>query len=398
MSVKSIPWVAAVVVLHALLLTMMPNYRRRPFRKEAHMLLLGLLCALFCPSSSFQTAKWRQSAPISSIGAKYPGSPKKRTSASQLDAKTYWESDDMRSFPRFKRRLKEQLNFWSLSSPGRLTLIVTNMVMFFYQTINSVLFLKQRHPHYWSTQAPSIITDVLAGTSISGPLTMDFVLSPLWADRQPHRYLTSGFLHGSLLHLVLNMDAIRRSPEWLETGLGIHLFISTYLLGIVSGGMFFVSASLDHSALCLGSSGGICALYGLQVVALMKMGNNANARSLMFQMAIIFLYGILIPQISNAAHVGGFFGGILMGTVFGPSYSKSYAMRRKNSVEVDPASRDYRLAMGFGKAPSKQGWLPLWALWVGVLAAVLSVPSLRRVPANVFQGLRHPGSLSALAR
>ena len=389
----------STVAITTLLLTM-PNLRRS-FRKEANLLPLGLLlCVLFCPSSAFQTAKWRQKAPVSSIGEMYLGSPKTPISvpASQLDAKAYWESDDMRSFPRFKRRLKERLNFWSLSSPGRLTLIVTNMIMFFYQTINSVLFLKQRHPSYWSTQAPSIITDVLAGTSISGPLTMDFILSPRWADRQPHRYLTSGFLHGSLLHLVLNMDAIRRSPEWLETGLGIHLFLSTYLLGIISGGIFFVSASLEHSALCLGSSGGICALYGLQVVSLMKMGNKSNARSLMFQMAILFLYGILIPQISNAAHVGGFLGGIGMGILFGPSYSKSYAMRRKNSVEVDLASRDYRLAMGFGKMPSQQGWLPLWALWAGILAVMASVPSLRRVPTSVFQGLRHPGSLSALIR
>ena len=38
-----------------------------------------------------------------------------------------------------------------------------------------------------------------------GPFTMDFVNQRLLTRVHSHRYLTSGFLHGSLIHLLFNM-------------------------------------------------------------------------------------------------------------------------------------------------------------------------------------------------
>ncbi len=299
-----------------------------------------------------------------------------------------WEGDDIRWVQKIRRRLSVRANNLT---PAKTTLIVLNTLFFVYQVVNAVDYLRRRHPEYWPGQALAMIGDVLMGTSILGPFSADFVHEPKRSRIQPHRYLTSGFLHVNLIHLLVNMSLLQKSPKWLETGLGWKLFVSTFLFGIVSGNVWDSWSTLDTTTMPHFAGGGICALYGLFFCSIIKMGNSSMGIRVFKSMGIMLMLGILIPNVSNAAHIGGFLGGILMGILCCPNYRKSYSLSRKNSLEVDFADREYRLAMGFGKVPSRRGLVPLSLLWVVAIIALASNPLYRRMPMNIYRGLLEPG-------
>lgn len=306
-----------------------------------------------------------------------------------------WEGDDIRWSSKLRRNMRRSLNF--TRQPVRNILVGLNIAAFVYQTINSVDWIRTRYPAAWPNQAFSIVWDTVLGSSRPGPMTMDFVHSALFSARQPHRYLTAGFLHGNIFHLLLNMDALRRMPAWLEIGLGAPLYLTTFLAAVVAGNLAHTATALNGT-LCMGASGGICGLYGLLYVCLVRMGNSTAAWRVAKGMATLFLVGTIMTNVSNAGHAGGFAAGIVIGILSGPSYRKSYALRRNNSLEVDIYSRDYRTAMGFDKVPSERGLLPVPLLLVTALVVLSTQAKFRTMPQLVLQGMLHPGSLTGLFR
>jgi membrane associated rhomboid family serine protease len=303
-----------------------------------------------------------------------------------------WEGDDIRWISKFRRFMNRSVD-WK-GQPLRNTIVTMNVVVFAYQTLNTISWIRQRFPQVWPAQFLPIVLDTLMGSSRPGPFTIDFVHSKLLSQRQPHRYLTAGFLHGSIIHLLLNMNAIRYLPSWLETGLGMPLYGTTFLLSVVGGNVLHSLTTTENMALCLGSSGGICGLYGLMYVCLVRMGNHKAAWRVVQGMGFLFLWGLFMIHVSNAGHVGGFLTGIAVALISGPQYRSSYALRRKNTLEVDIYSRDYRLAMGYDKVPSESGWLSLPLLWSMIALSCLSQANLRSMPLLIIQGLKKPGSLS----
>jgi membrane associated rhomboid family serine protease len=279
------------------------------------------------------------------------------------------------------------------------TLIATNVLMFTYQVVNTVQWIAMRYPQHWPRQALAVLWDALLGSTSPGPLTRDFFYTTVWAQRQPHRYLTAGFLHGGIIHLLLNMESLRRLPTWLETGLGGGVYLTTFLASVVAGNVghtFLAADGITANAACLGASGGICGLYGLLFVSLSRMGSQRAASQVLWGMGRVILYGLLLTNVSNASHIAGFGAGIAMGLLLAPTYRKSYSARRKNSLEVDVHSRDYRTAMGFGMEPSTRGGLvPLSLVWLSAAVCVLVMPRLRSAPQLVLRGLLKPGSLTS---
>jgi membrane associated rhomboid family serine protease len=309
----------------------------------------------------------------------------------------FWEGDDLRWSIKARRRLRRSLATRD-SQPARNTILILNVLAYLYQTISSVDWIRRRHPSFWPTQAISIVFDSLLGSSVPGLFTLDFVHSNAASRLQPHRFFTSGFLHGGIFHLLVNMDTLRRLPAWVETGLGAPLYLTAFLVSIVTGNLGHTFATYDvmEKAMCLGSSGGICGLYGLMYVSLLKMGNSRAATSIIKGLGLLLLYGFVFENISNAAHVGGFLGGAAVGVLCGPKYGKSYSLRRKWSVEVDASSRGYRQAMGFGTKPSRSGLVPLPVVWIAALVALGLQARFRTIPKLILQGLLRPGSLHSM--
>jgi len=118
----------------------------------------------------------------------------------------------------------------------------------------------------------------------------------------------------------------------------------------------------------LGSSAGICGLYGLMLVCLIRMGKaNPNNNS------------AWLEHVTVAMNLGGYVGGLLLGMLCGPGYTKDYRMTRKNSVGYDPVDREYRAVMGFGILPTARGWLPVPVLQAILLTIFLVVPHYRSI-------------------
>jgi len=232
-----------------------------------------------------------------------------------------------------------------------------------------------------------------------GPYFLDYAHQPYPLSHfQKHRYLSSGFLHGSLLHLIMNMRALIQLPSWLENGIGKLVYLSAYLVAIVTGNIAHtlttVGSSRASSAL-IGASGGICGLYGLMLSSLMKMGNSDAVYYVCKQMIWLLLFGFLIPNISNAGHLGGFIGGWLVGYLFGPGYERSYTLNRSGGLSRDSADWEFRQMMGPGIYPSKnRAIFPLKYLMYGIGALIVARPELRTVPISLIQGIISPGSLS----
>ena len=306
-----------------------------------------------------------------------------------------WGGDDLRWFSKYRRKLR--MGSSGNATPIRRALILSNIAMFVYQTFVTVRYIRMRHPEYWPRQAAPIVFDALIGSSINGPMVTDFAFSNALSHRQPHRYLTAGFLHGGILHLILNLDALWNQPKWLEDGLGRLLYLSTFLVSIVAGNAFhfaMADSPMDR-VFVIGSSGGILGLYGLMFAALVRMGNKQATRRIARGLFLLFVTGTLIDGISTAAHVGGFLAGLVMGILFGPGYRKSYSLRRANSLDYDPVSRGFRQAMGFGVLPTNRGFLPLSLLWGGIVVfSLLAAPKFQSIPQQIIKGLMHPGSLS----
>lgn len=305
-----------------------------------------------------------------------------------------WESDDVSWSGKAKRRLRGRMES-PTETPVRDTIVGVNVLAFVWQTVSTLQYIAAKFPAFWKTDKWSMISDAAidAGTT-TGPLMRDFMFSAALGKSQPHRYLTAGFLHGGILHLVMNMYALRQIPNWVETGLGRPLYITTYLVGIVAGNRFHAKFIGDEFLGCLGSSGGIVALAGLAFAALVKMDNQKASLEILKSMAALLCFGALVPSLSNASHIGGFLAGCFMGTCFSPGYRTSYSLKRKNSMEVDDAPRDFRLAMGFGVVPNKDPPISLRTLWIAVILFAATEPKLQTMPALVLKGLLSPGSLT----
>lgn len=236
-----------------------------------------------------------------------------------------------------------------------------------------------------------------------GPFFLDYAHQsyPL-SHFQKHRYLSSGFLHGSFLHLFMNLRAMLSLPSWLEDGIGKGLYLTAYLTAIVTGNIAHTISTIGDlsgraaGSLCIGASGGICGLYGLMLASLMKMGNDGAVSVVLKQMIWLLAFGFLVPNVSNAGHVGGFLGGWLIGYLFGPGYERSYTLNRIGGGR-DHADFEFRQMMGPGVYPSfEKAIFPLKYLWYSIGFAICAKPELRAIPLALFKGILEPGSLSGV--
>jgi rhomboid protease GluP len=138
--------------------------------------------------------------------------------------------------------------------------------------------------------------------------------------------LSAGWLHGSLLHIIFNMMAIRQiGPACVDLygpGRTVIVYVlssvAAFLLSSVMGHWFGRIPIMGGAALTLGASGSLCGLIG----AILYYGERSGSRLIRSQIgnyAIgILVMGFLLPGIDNMAHIGGFAGGYLIGRWLDP--------------------------------------------------------------------------------
>ncbi|MDW8381077.1 MAG: rhomboid family intramembrane serine protease [Verrucomicrobiota bacterium] len=186
--------------------------------------------------------------------------------------------------------------------PVAVWLIVANAVAFVGQNI---LY------RFW----PTFPTDPVFALSLEG-LTRGY----LW------QLVTFQFMHGGLLHLLLNAFVIYVFGRALEEELGWRRFLALYFLGGFVGGLLQILAAWLaprwFGGAVMGASAGAFALMSafaimspdrpLTLLLFFVLPLTLKAKYLLLISALLALFGLAFPGdgIAHAAHLGGMLAGI----------------------------------------------------------------------------------------
>ncbi len=138
-----------------------------------------------------------------------------------------------------------------------------------------------------------------------------FLLGPAVAAGDWWRIATSGFLHGSLMHLGFNMYALWIFGQPLERTLGTARFALAYVAGLFGGGLAVLVFNYDVPT--LGASGAVLGLAGALAAVLWARGVKLTQTSLFGLFIINLALPLLVPRISFWGHLGGIAAGFAAG-------------------------------------------------------------------------------------
>lgn len=149
-------------------------------------------------------------------------------------------------------------------------------------------------------------------------------------DGEYYRLLSSMFVHYNLMHLAFNGYALYVIGRDVEALFGHVRFAILYFLGGISGSL---ASFIFTSAPSVGASGAIFAIFGAEMVYfyhnrdLYGQAGRQHLNQLIILMVINLGLGLLSTtggsqfQIDNAAHIGGWVGGVVLAWFIGPDYS-----------------------------------------------------------------------------
>ena len=135
---------------------------------------------------------------------------------------------------------------------------------------------------------------------------------------EPWRLLSSAFLHGSLLHVGLNMLALYQAGLLVERMYRSARFLAIYLAaGTIAS---LASVWWRQDVVSIGASGAIFGVFGALLAYLAAhrhrlepvMYRRLRTMTLSF-VGYSLLVGFAIPGVDNAAHVGGLLAGLVLG-------------------------------------------------------------------------------------
>lgn len=159
--------------------------------------------------------------------------------------------------------------------------------------INTALYLAEAlNPHAGLTQA---------GVSLPW----------VYEHMQPWRLVTAGFLHGGILHILMNSWVLFDLGAEVEQIYGTSRLIVYYFISTVTG--FYFSSHMGLQS--LGSSAGIFGLIGAMLAfgVTDKSSLGAAVKSLYTRWLIYALVLSFIPGVDFYAHLGGLAGGFVAG-------------------------------------------------------------------------------------
>ncbi|MDB5013453.1 MAG: rhomboid family intrarane serine protease [Daejeonella sp.] len=163
---------------------------------------------------------------------------------------------------------------------------------------------------------------------------------PLTISGQWWRLVTSVFLHGGLMHLIVNMYGLLFVGIFLEPMLGKMKFAIIY---ITTGVMASMASIFWYSEIVsVGASGAIFGMYGVFLAFLITNLFPQNIK-MPFLISTSLFVGInllmgLAGGIDNAAHVGGLISGLLIGFALCPSFRAKF-----NAIEAQEKSAHTKL-------------------------------------------------------
>ncbi len=187
----------------------------------------------------------------------------------------------------------------------------------------------------------------------AGAMVPPFVRAGEW-----WRLFSSALLHAGFPHLLLNGLALLWIGRVVEGLFGARLAVALFVLSAAAGG---APAVLGGERVSVGASGAICGWIGAALVGLFRGPPNLPREvatragsSLLGTLPFLLGFGLLVPNVDNAAHVAGLAAGLLLGWLL-------------------PSARVARRPLGTAPLALAAG-----SAVVGILAIALAAVSLAR--------------------
>ncbi len=183
--------------------------------------------------------------------------------------------------------------------------------------------MKKQKPYVTIALAAINVIIFLICTFVSDVLYNIGGLSPLtfFEQKQFYRIFTAMFLHADINHLVNNMLILIGIGYMLEDEIGHVGFFLLYMSSGL-GGQFIslVNKMLTgkDAVISIGASGAVFGLLGgLLAAAICFNGKlqNITWKRILFAVAYSVYTGMQAARIDNAAHIGGFIFGVLIGLI-----------------------------------------------------------------------------------
>jgi rhomboid protease GluP len=155
---------------------------------------------------------------------------------------------------------------------------------------------------------------VLAAFGAKVPLPyLQEIGSPFYG--QWWRLITAGFLHGGLLHILMNSWVLFDLGAQVEAIYGAARMWVIYFLATAAG---FYASAVFSPHISIGASAGLCGLIGAMIALGVRHRNPAGAaiRGMYIRWAVYTLiWGLLFPAVDNYAHIGGMAAGFVIAYV-----------------------------------------------------------------------------------
>ncbi len=126
------------------------------------------------------------------------------------------------------------------------------------------------------------------------------------------RLVTAGFLHGGVIHLLMNSWVLFGLGAQVEHVFGTARFLVIYLLSNVAG---FGASLYWTAAPSVGSSAALSGLIGAMMAYARRTNQDFIWSFYLRWIIMLAVIGLMLPVIDNAAHFGGFVAGFGVGHV-----------------------------------------------------------------------------------
>ena len=146
-------------------------------------------------------------------------------------------------------------------------------------------------------------------------------LARVWVDGEAWRIATAGLVHGSWLHLILNIWSLWVVGPWAERCWGPARLLVLFFVSSVVGCL--ASTAWAEAPLVVGASAGIfgiaSALWVVRSIGTEDLKGRVeavSARALAIMLGAMVALGFLVPIVAQAGHIGGLAAGAWLGWVW----------------------------------------------------------------------------------
>ncbi len=141
--------------------------------------------------------------------------------------------------------------------------------------------------------------------------------------------VSANYLHGGVLHIFFNMLAFYQIAPLITRLFGAYRFFIIYTISGIGG---FLVSCLMGTPITVGASAALCGLIGAALYFGKSRGGlfgDAVYKQIGGWAIGIILFGFLIPQINNSAHIGGMVFGGLTAMILGYSEKSRETMTHR---------------------------------------------------------------------